>query len=232
MNVSEEKQVISLRDPGGTLIAGLLSANDWRALRKTLKPGADEDLWKKAFDDYFRQRLSLRYLEPIRRIQERDAFEGEGFSIVAIQCTLVEFLASTIEGKNYRYRRKGDPELTDYEYKNSRDMFVRFLSEHAPFSRYFDPEIALYFYENVRCPLLHEARTKNGWSIWAWCFADGLSDELRRDHAPPIDPELKIIFRDNLQMLFRRFIDEYGEKVISDVALQEAFIRKFDNLAS
>jgi hypothetical protein len=215
------------------LIAGSLSADDWWNLRKTLSPGADQAIWKKTFSDYYRQRLSLRYLEPIKTLQENGTFQGEGFSIVAIQCTLIEFLASTIEGKHYRQRpKKGEPPLSIYEYSNSGDMFVRLLSGHRPFKKFFDQETAQDFYENVRCPLLHEARTKNGWSIWAFNFDPGISPELRALHSPPIDPKRKIIFRDNLQLLFLQFVDEYGADLISDVNLQAAFIRKFDNLAT
>lgn len=215
------------------LIAGSLSADDWWNLRKTLSPGADQTLWKKTFDDYYRQRLSLRYLEPIRALQDHGSFQGEGFSIVAIQCTLIEFLASTIEGKNYRQRpRKSEPALGVYEYSNSGDMFVRFLSEQSPFKQFFTRDTAEDFYENVRCPLLHEARTKNGWSIWAFNYDPGISPELRAKHSPPIDLKHKIIFRDNLQLLFLQFVHEYGAKVIADADLQAAFIRKFDNLAT
>jgi len=110
-------------------------------------------------------------------------------------------------------------------------MFVRFLSEQNPFNRFFDRDTAQDFYENVRCPLLHEARTRNGWSIWALNFDLGISPEQKSKLASPIDPRQKIIFRDNLQKLFLQFVDDYGAKVISEVKLQEAFICKFDNLA-
>jgi len=210
------------------LIAGSLSADDWWYLRKTLSPGGDSALWERAFVDYYQQRLSLRYLEPIRAIQDYGASQGEGFSIVAIQCTLIEFLASAIEGKNYRRSKKSGPPLGTYEYSNSSDMFVRFLSEQYPFRHFFDRDMAQDFYENVRCPLLHEARTKNGWSIWTFNLSPGISLK----HPPPIDPKQKIIFRDNLQLLFLQFIDDYGAKLVSDAGLQAAFIRKFDNLAT
>jgi hypothetical protein len=214
------------------LIAGSLSADDWWMLRKKLSPGSDSALWKRAFEDYYRQRLSLRYFEPIEALQDWGPLRGEGFSIVAIQCTLIEFLASTIEGKNYRQRPKnGEPPLGVYEYSNSGDMFVRFLSEQNPFKKFFDRNAARDFYENVRCPLLHEARTKNGWKISALLPDPGISPDQKSQLSLPIDPNQKIIFRDNLQSLFRQFVDEYGAKVISDVNLQAAFIRKFDNLA-
>ncbi len=178
--------------------------------------------------------LTKRAFEPSsKRLFSYDDVNGEGFSIVAIQCTLIEFLASTIEGKNYRHRGSRDASpLGDYEYYNSSDMFVRFLSEQDPFRRYFDRDTAHDFYANVRCPLLHEARTRNGWTIWGFTIEIGDSLDHKPVFSAPIDPKEKIIFRDNLQTLFLRFVDEYGDKVTSDVTLQGAFLRKFDNLAT
>jgi len=94
---------------GDVHIAGSRTTVDWQAFRAKLKPGGEVALWKKAFDDYFYERLSLRYLEPIKVLQDNGTYQGEGFSIVAIQCTLIEFLESTVQGISYRFRRKGEP---------------------------------------------------------------------------------------------------------------------------
>src|SRR6266849_2370187 len=110
-----------MKSVGDIYIAGSRAVDDWKTFQKTLIPGGDPALWKDAFTNYFHERLSLRYLQPIRTLQEHGTFQGEGFSIVAIQCTLIEFLASTIEGCTYRYRRAGDPPLGPYEYSNSGD---------------------------------------------------------------------------------------------------------------
>ena len=63
-------------------------------------------------------------------------------------------------------------------------------------------------------------------------FDVGMLVDQKPDDPPPIDLKLKIIFRDHLQSLFLRFVSEYSQNVISDVTTQEAFIRKFDNLAT
>ncbi len=151
---------------GNAYIAGSKTANDWRTLSAKLVPGGDIGPWNEAFHGYFLERLSLRYLNPIDVIQENGTLQGEGFSIVAIQCTLIEFLESTAKGLSYRYLRSGE-RLGQYEYSSSRDLFVSFLCSRTPFSKVFDDQLARDFYEGVRCGLLHEARTKNGWSIWA-----------------------------------------------------------------
>jgi hypothetical protein len=54
-------------------------------------PAGDPGPWRKAARDYFFAKLSTRYLEPIDAIRQSGKNEGEGFSNVAIQCSLIEF---------------------------------------------------------------------------------------------------------------------------------------------
>jgi len=163
--------------------------------------------------------LSLRYLEPINVLQNNGTFQGEGFSIVAIQCSLIEFLESTLQGKTYRYKPKGAPSLGPHEYSNSSGIFVSFLVNRLPFKDDFNEASARDFYEGVRCGLLHEARTKNGWTIWA---------KAPGNHT--IDTAKKIIYRDNFQRGLIAFVEWYRAELPSNSGLQEAFIRKFDSL--
>lgn len=209
-----------MKAPGHTsiYIAGSKTADDWKTFRAKLALGADANRWREAFDDFFHARLLLRYLNPIKLLQENGTFQGEGFSIVAIHCTLIEFLESTVQGRIYRYRRPSDPPLGAYEYSNSGDLFVSFLSGRQPFAKDFNNLLARDFYEGVRCGLLHEARTKGGWTIWAKSAANVVS-------AAP-----KIVYRDNFHAALLEFIDWYKGALPLDRALQEAFIRKFDSL--
>ncbi len=209
-----------MKAAGDVYIAGSKTMDDWKAFRNTLALGGDSE-WKSAFEEYFHQRLSLRYLEPIRVLQDHGTFQGEGFSIVAIQCTLIEFLASTVEGKNYRFRRKGDPPLGPYEYSNSCDLFVTFLAARQPFQNVFDSVLARDFYAGVRCGLLHEARTKNGWTIWA-----------KSPSGTIIDGGQKIVYRNDLQAGILAFVKWYESALKVEVSLQEAFVRKFDSLCN
>jgi hypothetical protein len=184
---------------------------NWQALRVRLlanEPAA----WDEAFDDYVCERLRPRYLEPIQVLQESGKFRGEGFSIVAIQCGLVEFLESTMQGINYRHQGGGK-----YEYRKSQKVFVAFLENRKPFSDTFKNGSALDFYIGVRCGLMHEAQTKNGWRIKA-------------NGAAVADIAGKIIYRNNFQKALHQFINQYGIDLKNIPGLQQAFIRKFDNL--
>jgi hypothetical protein len=182
-------------------------------------PGGDPEVWKRAFADYFYTRLSLRYLNPIKLLQDDETFQGQGFSIVAIQCSLIEFLESTLQGKSYRFSRRGLPPLGPYEYSSSSDIFVSFLLNRTPFNNDFTKGIARDFYEGVRCGLLHEARTKNGWTIWAKASGRGTIDGIQ-----------KIVYRNNFQAGLLSFVEWYKGALTSDIDFQRAFIRKFDSL--
>jgi hypothetical protein len=199
-------------------IAGSKTADDWKATRAILVGTQDPAVWRDAFDTFFRTRLELRYLHPIQRLQEHGTFSGEGFSIAAIQCSLIEFLESTVQGINYRHT--WDPStLGPYEYSSSSRIFQNFLTAREPFSRHFSQVLAQDFYTSVRCGLLHEARTKGGWRIHA-------RDEQKR----LIDPVSKIVFRDDFHAGLLEFVDAYGSELANSIELQLAFIRKFDAL--
>jgi hypothetical protein len=98
-------------------------------------------------------------------------------------------------------------------------VFQGFLTQREPFRREFTADVAEDFYQGVRCGLLHEARTKNGWKIWAEDFNERI-----------IDATEKTLFRNNFQVALNIFIDDYSKQLPCNTPLQEAFIRTFDQL--
>lgn len=201
-----------------THIAGWKTADDWRELRAVLVAGASGVDWHRAFEEFFYERISSRYLEPIKVLQENGTFQGEGFSIMAVQCSLIEFLESTVQGLNYRHLKPGE-KLGPFEYSKSSDLFVHFLSKRQPFATQFDEALARDFYSGVRCALLHEARTKGGWKIWA-----------KGPTGTVIDRTGPVVYRDNFQAALLQFISAYQTALPARRPLQEAFVRKFDSL--
>lgn len=200
-------------------IAGCLTDKDWKERKPGLVVGGDEKPWKRIFDDFFLERLKTRYLGPVEAIQSLGKNTGEGFSIVAIHCSLIEFLGATLEGKSYRYNPGKKLKLGEFEYDGSKVMFISFLITAPPFKAVFDEALAKDFYEGVRNGLLHEARTKNGWKI-----------RTRRTPGPFIEKDTKIVWRDDLQRAFGEFIKWYRAELPKNKSYQEAFIRKFDAL--
>jgi hypothetical protein len=197
-------------------IAGRKRASHWRAFEHALIPGGNAAPWKKAFKTYFQARLSYRYLKPITALQQDGTMAGEGFSIVAIQCSLIEFLESTLQGKTYVRGHVANPL---HEYAKSGAIFEAFLVTRPPFNREFGPVLAHDFYESVRCGVLHEARTKNGWTISA-----------KSKNGIIVEPKLKILYRDNFQAALLDFVEWYKRELPTRRDLQEAFLRKFDSL--
>lgn len=223
---------------GHIRIAGERTIYEWVEMRNRLASASDLEAWKKAYSDFFMERLKTRYFNPIDILNKSKSYDserhqqwcGEGFAIVAIQCSLVEFLQATRKGLKYVLK---NPDPCKFEYSRSKDMFIEFLSTCEPFKAIFsckeeDHKLPCYcrardFYEGVRCGLLHEARTKKGWTIRVM---------IGKENEPCIDFDKKVVYRNQLQDAFRKYVKAYGSELETNATLQKAFIRKFDDLCS
>lgn len=191
------------------------TANSWKLKRADLIAG-DRECWEHVIRDYFSDRLYSRYLAPIETLERMSLSSGEGFAIVTIQCSLIEFLESCFQGKNYRFAKK----CGKFEYSRSSEIFVSFLQNREPFNSEFSRKFAKSFYEGVRCGLLHEAATTDGWKIRL-----GSGERV-------LDKKNKIVFRDAFQIALLKYIEGYKELLLTCKTSQDAFIRKFDNIAA
>ncbi len=222
-------------------IADQYTVADWEAMKTILVRKKDKEIstvlnlefigqaddWEKAFNIFFKRRIETRYFEPIRLLQKHGENKGEGFAIVALQCSLIEFLASTREGKNYKHLKEGE-ELGEFEYEKSAKLFKNFLKKDflenkELASPVFSNSRADSFYCDVRCALLHSAHTKGNWKIIAESEDDNIISWADKNSE-------KILYRNNLQNAFEQYINDYGKKLKTCKCLQAAFIRKFDNL--
>lgn len=110
--------------------------------------------------DILDKRLSERYVEPVEILQnhekEKSAHEKKfGFTILAIDCLLIETLQSFYEG------------ITDSTGK-SKLLFKHFLQQRDNFKQLFMDELDVnYFYNNFRCGILHQGQTFKNAKIWA-----------------------------------------------------------------
>ena len=205
-----------------TKIAGELSVADWRKLSAALLADmSNSHLWGEAFG-YFEKRLKTRYLNPIKHIEDNGDIEGEGFSIVAIICSMVEALESFYQGKSYRKATNAAPLDPNTEYYKSQQIFESFLKNREPFKRHFAaPGLATEFYENVRCAILHEAATRGGWKI-------------RIDSSNLIEQQGQnwIINRVLFVQAIEEYMKGYKHELLASSNLKEAFIRKFDAICA
>jgi hypothetical protein len=202
-----------------TRIAGEKTVADWAAMKDRLTSSPGQSAWTEAFKDFFKMRLESRYFEPIRAIEAIGKNAGEGFAIVALHCSLIEFLAATLKGMIYVHGLNQQEPCIN-KYSNSSDIFVEFLESNEPFKSMFSNiDHADEFYRSVRCDLLHEARTKECWKI-----------RVCESATQAIDVENKVVYRNKMQAAFNQFVDCYGQQLLMDPELQKAFIRKFDSL--
>jgi hypothetical protein len=205
--------------PDSTRIAGTKTAADWKALRVRLESCKTEPLWEEAFEDFLKARLDSRYFGPVKAIEGMKLSEGEGFAIVTLHCSLIEFLATTILGKTFR-DKNADPKNHEYGRGESKNLFVEFLKTNEPFKNMFSQDgQAEDFYSNVRCGLLHEAQTRAGWRIRV-CPSASMA----------IDTFKKVVYRDKMQAAFDQFLEWYKSELAQNCNFQEAFIRKFNGL--
>jgi hypothetical protein len=202
--------------PDSTELSSKKTIGHWRAVCPKLAAGTDPALWEEVLEDFYWDRLKTRYLEPINAIKSKGSNSGEGFAIVTIQCSLLEFLESCYTGMNYRHTGP----LGQYEYSKSGPVFVSFLTEREPFKTQFDKPLATDFYEKVRCGLLHEARTKGAWVIRA---------RTSTRIVDPVQPK-PTLNRNAFQEAILEFIRNYRNEVPKNIKRQAAFIRKFNDL--
>src|SRR5882672_2343334 len=144
----------------------------WNALRPLLNNSYnynDNENWAKAIK-LFQTRLNRKFFTPLQSIIDKKLLEGECFTIVTVQCAIIESLASFRTGQIFAHKRvKGQ---ANYIYNDSRKIFVEFLHTSLIFKDNFyqiddagtktkdNPFNADDFYTKVRCGLMHEARTK------------------------------------------------------------------------
>lgn len=205
--------------PEDVRTSGDFSPKDWKVLRRQIMDDfLCPEKWGAAYDKFFLHRINTRFLNPARLIARNTGSHksGEGFTITAILCILIEYLQAYYEG--CVYTTSDAPNL--YEYNRSRALFVNFLTGHAPFKADFSKKDAERFYDDVRCGLLHEAATKGDAKIKAL----GASALLQKG----VDGF--VINRDALLTALEEYIRRYQEVLFADAALRINFLRKIDEL--
>jgi len=193
-------------------IAPAIHRDEWLKLK--LDDNGSPD-WNRAIE-IFDARIQSRYLEPadllIDADEKRSLVERRyGFSIMAINCILIETLQSFRDG------------LTDTKSK-SKEMFIKFLTQREGFREHFDATQAERFYYDFRCGILHQAEIMGPSLLWSVGLlkgkkADGtpyinrtkvneiLKDEVKRysdELRNPANSELRKIFRTKMDFIARK----------------------------
>lgn len=210
----------------------------WRSIRENLNSNYEfSQEWTKAIE-LFDKRIKLKYLNPIKKLIINNERKGEGFVIVTIQCALIETFGAFKEGLIYNHNKPKEGGL-EYEYKESGDLFVRFLNNEDVFKGIFftedkfgakqlnTPFSGVQFYSKVRCGLMHEARTKGDWHINATLNDLPTDKKFIKQKAKG-----NVIYR----TLFHYALMDYFNKYKSELRntennnLRRLFARKLDHL--
>ena len=208
-----------------TFISQFVPVSRWKDIRLDLIKGTLPDSdnppdWESAYK-LLKKRIDTRFIDSIKWILSKKKDVGEGFSAVALQCILIEFLEALYEGKVYTTSKQP----RGFEYHSSKELFCNFLLKREPFSRCFKQrENAEGFFDNIRCGLLHEAATKGS---------------SRINNAPTHemivffeqgDPRNMRIYRENFFNAILQFIGEYRKELLKDTTLKTNFIRRMDDI--
>ncbi len=158
-------------------------------------------------------RIRDRYLDPVDELIELDKRRVNkkvprfGFTILAIDCLLIETLQAFIDGE------------TNTRNKEPR-MFIDFLTGRPSFKKHFkDKKLACRFYKDVRCGILHQAETRSGWLV--------------RSNGPLLNPkniERRIINRTEFHKALKSEFESYLTELrdTNNAKLRQNFRKKMD----
>ncbi len=141
---------------------------------------------------FIKCRLSSKYLFPF---ENQDKDEKSGFAMMACYCLLIETLQAFREGKDQTERQQNGC------------AFCHFFRNETENPLGVFENIATDFYKNVRCGLLHQGETSNGWKI-------------RRD-GDLFNTETKTINANKFGGALKEVLERYVECLKTDDALFE-----------
>ena len=215
---------------------------NWKKLRPVLNNNYDYNAnsqnWTEAIK-LFQKRLNRKFFNPIKSIIDKNILEGEGFTIVTVQCAIIESLASFRTGQIFAHEKvKGQP---SYIYNKSAKMFVSFLHSSIIFKDNFYqidnvgnliPDIpfsASDFYSCVRCGLMHEARTKGEWYINA-TKKDVKTEKVFIERDGTKIKLLRTILHYRLRDCITEYLQDLEQISANGNSLRRFFGRKLDHL--
>ena len=116
-------------------------------IKKYRELEAEKD--KESVAEFIKERFAERYINPVKKGQHKS-----GFAIMALSCLMIEALESFRNGWENTKGKSKQAFRSFFEYADEKGLKLGAFHE-----------IADDFYENIRCGLLHQAETVNGWRI-------------------------------------------------------------------
>lgn len=147
---------------------------------------------------FIQERFEERYFLPMLDSQSK-----HGFTFMAIGCLVVETLEAFYQG---RADTKGA----------SKAVFREFFNRYAPLSQFgHDGD---WFFENIRCGILHQGETRDGWRI----KRSGLL----------LDKERKSINADQFVIELRKAVAMYGQHLMVNDDCWKNFKKKMKSVCA
>lgn len=195
----------------GLYISPRYRREDYTNLNLSTRSG--EQTWNTAID-IFEDRIRGRFLDVVKDLMNRtdktrDQFSGYSFSIMAIECLLIETLQQFYNGSD----------STD---SPNRDAFVAFFTRSEYFAEYFNIATAKVFYGDIRCGILHQAQTKRNTQLTY------IGDQM----VERINNGIRVNVELFSNALFKEF-DDYVDSLRSgDIEIREKFINKMNYIVT
>lgn len=170
-------------------------------LKLNLDLQSSESDWNVAVT-ILKDRIEGRYLNQIDLLS--NDVNANGFTIMALNCLLIETLYQFREGKDKTPARQ------------NKEVYSDFLMHEFP-REFSSQRIAESFYTDIRCGILHSAQTKN---------ESRLSD--REDIVVAFEQNTLVVSVKGVSSLLKTYFERYLQKLSNpnEVALRNNFIRK------
>ncbi len=182
---------------------------------------------KEEIGDFVYNRLFERYIEPFKKMDNSSIDYGQhnvtndeeptqrklriGFSIMANMCLLIETMEAFKKGFERFYGRKKGEELNDTHYEQA---FIDFFDQNEEFK--VSKGFGCIFYRDIRCAILHQGETYNGWKIKP-------IEEIK-----PIDEANKTIDAKQFLDTMENVLKTYIEKLKSGEESMENCVKKLN----
>ena len=218
----------------------ILDYSFWTKKRQLVNNSYDFNKQWDEIIERFKHRIEDCYFKPIDRVKDPNDLKGEGFTILTIQCALIEMFAAFKYGLIHKF----DKDMNDpnYTYNKAYDCYIKFLHEEPIVENHFykfDNEIriddkpfsAKDFYNKVRCGLMHEARTKREWLVNAKTTYEGNETVFITKNTVTNKISIdRTILNKQLKQYFNTYLQNLKQKSAEGKQLRRLFARKLDHL--
>jgi len=163
--------------------------------------------------EIFADRIEGRFLNPIRLIaNDNDIGEFSGFSILALDCLIIETLNQFYSGLD---ETEGLHKMAFWKFFKNSDFFKDHFSRKKAFT----------FYSHFRCGILHQAQTKKKSLVRVG--QDTMVQSVERDISQGLIVD-RVLFHNALEQEISSYIEKLREGGDKNRELRVNFVKKMN----